>query len=137
MNDMPTPRVDVAKCRMNICMTHVELDGVPADFARTLEREIADLARWKAEALAVEASWDCQAVGKALGLTLGSSIRPAILPAIQKMLANTTADCAEIVKLRTALNRIAHPNTYGTQDVDPRVIARSALLMGFTQAKSG
>lgn len=34
-----TPRTDAEKCRMGICMTSVEVDGVPAAFARTLERE--------------------------------------------------------------------------------------------------
>jgi hypothetical protein len=37
----PTPRTDAEKCKMNICMTSVELEAVPADFARTLERELA------------------------------------------------------------------------------------------------
>lgn len=39
-------------------------------------------------------------------------------------------DCDHIVKLRTALNEIAHPKTYGTTDTDPREIARKALMMG-------
>ena len=37
----------------------------------------------------------------------------------------------EIVRLRTALNHIAHPDTYGTKGEDPRQIARKALLIGF------
>lgn len=38
---LPTPETDAAKCRMNICMTSVELDAVSADFARSLERRLA------------------------------------------------------------------------------------------------
>ena len=51
---VPTPRTDAAKCKMYICMTSVELEAVPADFARTLERELAqaqsELQRYSAEA---------------------------------------------------------------------------------------
>lgn len=36
-----TPRTDAAKCRMNISMTSVELDAVPALFACALETELA------------------------------------------------------------------------------------------------
>lgn len=35
-----------------------------------------------------------------------------------------------IVKLRTALNHIAHPATYGTEGQDPKQIAASALRLG-------
>lgn len=57
MNPTPerteTPRTDAAKCRMNICMTSVELDAVSADFARTLETELnqalESAAFWEAE----------------------------------------------------------------------------------------
>ena len=45
------------------------------------------LAAWKESALAVEASWNCQAVGKLLGLPLGSDIRAGIEPGIRKLLA--------------------------------------------------
>lgn len=45
-------------------------------------KEIAALKSWKVEQLAVEATWDEQAVGKALGLALGSPIRAQILPSI-------------------------------------------------------
>jgi hypothetical protein len=40
-----TPRTDAEKCKMNICMTSVELEAVPADFARTLERELTETER--------------------------------------------------------------------------------------------
>ena len=50
--------------------------------ALTAERD--ELRRWKDEALAVEASWDCQAVGKLIGVPLGQNIRPCIEPAIRR-----------------------------------------------------
>lgn len=45
-----------------------------------------DLARWKAEALAVEEAWNPQAVGELLGLALGSDIRAAIEPGIRRLI---------------------------------------------------
>ena len=46
---------------------------------------IESLSAWKAEQLAVEATWDVQAVGKAIGLPLGSNIRTHILPYIESL----------------------------------------------------
>ena len=46
--------------------------------------KIAALQRWKDEALEVEVSWDCQAVGEAIGIPFGGSIRKGILPFILK-----------------------------------------------------
>jgi hypothetical protein len=62
---------------------------------RAAAKQIEDLRRWKAEALAVEAQWDAQAVGKALGLTLGTPIKAGILPAVEKLKA-------ELASLRNA-----------------------------------
>lgn len=45
------------------------------------------LRAWKDSALAVERSWDCQAVGKLLGIPLGSDIRSQIEPAIRALIA--------------------------------------------------
>jgi chromosome segregation ATPase len=44
--------------------------------------ELADLNRWKQEALVVDREWDAQAVANELNLKLGSSIRASIMPAI-------------------------------------------------------
>lgn len=63
--------------------------------------EIAALQRWKDEALEVEASWDCQAVGKAIGTTLGGNIRKDILPFILKQKAR-------IKELEGALGQIVN-----------------------------
>lgn len=51
-----------------------------------LERERDELRQWKAEQLAVEATWDERKVGKLLNVPLGSTIRLAIQPAIESML---------------------------------------------------
>lgn len=75
-----------------------------------------------------------------------SSQSAVVVPAdfarqLERELATATADLATakervsehsdcIVALRTALNGIAHPVTYKTEDIDPRVIARNALVMG-------
>jgi hypothetical protein len=48
----PTPRTDEAMCRMNIAMTHIEIDGVSAGFARLLETEL-QAERRRGDALAV------------------------------------------------------------------------------------
>jgi hypothetical protein len=47
-------------------------------------KTIAALQQWKDESLEVESSWDCQAVGKAIGIKLGGNIRKGILPFILK-----------------------------------------------------
>jgi hypothetical protein len=74
--------------------------------------QIAALQRWKDESLAVEESWDCQAVGKAIGIKLGGNIREGILPwviaakhAVATLQAITTAQ-TEYNTLELA--RIAH-----------------------------
>lgn len=56
-------------------------------FSAIPDDSFAALARWKEEALAVEAQWDCQAVGKLLDVTLGHHIRPHIEPGIIKLIA--------------------------------------------------
>jgi hypothetical protein len=48
----------------------------------------ADAARaWKESALAVEASWDVQAIARLIGAPLGPDIRAAIQPAIERLKA--------------------------------------------------
>jgi len=53
--------------------------------AQRLSKERDRLAAWKESALSVEATWDVQAVGKALGVGLGKAIHPEILPGIEKL----------------------------------------------------
>lgn len=73
------------------------------------------LARWKAEALAVESEWDPQEVGKLLELPLGASIRPRIAP------------CIHIFK--TALERIVKDGNrpMSMRVASPESIAKKAL----------
>lgn len=81
------------------------------------DREIKGLKAWKTEMLAVESSWDEQAVGKELGLTLGQNIRANILPKIKELkteLANSnTAVCdrqKEVDGLKNAKDRMYREN---------------------------
>lgn len=76
--------------------------------ADALLAEITALRAWKAEALAVEATWDEQAVAKALNMPLGTNVRAAILPGI-------TALRSAAEKAREALASIER--NYPNQDV--------------------
>ncbi len=95
-----------------------------SDFARQLERECkalreenARLLAWKAEQLQVESSWDCQAVGKEIGVTLGHSIRPAILPYLLKV----KAELAEAMRALEGWNSFA----IDAMRADPVMIERA------------
>lgn len=56
-------------------------------FTALPDESFAGLARWKKEALAVEAQWDCQAVGKLIGVKLGDHIRPNIEPKVRELIS--------------------------------------------------
>jgi hypothetical protein len=66
-----------------------------------LEQERDRLAAWKAEAMAVSAQCDIQAVGTLLKVPLGHLIHPAIEPGIRDLLA-------KLDMARTALESITH-----------------------------
>jgi hypothetical protein len=53
----------------------------------TLRKEIEMLKAWKESSLAVESSWDVQAVAQEMGLPLGWPIHSQILPYIQRIRA--------------------------------------------------
>lgn len=57
-----------------------------SDAGAALLKELDELREWKQQALAVEASWDKQAVGRLLRIKLGEDICPAIEPAILSLL---------------------------------------------------
>lgn len=59
-----------------------EVRDILRDLVAEKDAEIERLRQWKEEMLAVEGSWDVQAVGKALRVPLGASIRQQILPSI-------------------------------------------------------
>lgn len=68
-----------------------------------------ELRRWKAEQMAVEATWNPQAVGDALGIVLGAPIRENILPLVEDLkdrLAKAESRVAEAL----AVLDPQHPN---------------------------
>jgi len=71
-----------------------------------LDRENAQLKRWKEEQLAVESTWDEQRVGAALCVEVGKPIRPAIYPAICAILKNRKDLLEENEKLKAQLDII-------------------------------
>jgi hypothetical protein len=56
-----------------------------------LQDEKTQLERWKAEAVAVAASWDVQAVGKLIGAQPGTDICPQIEPFLRAIIAERNA----------------------------------------------
>lgn len=51
---------------------------------RELQDYIVELEAWKAQQLAIEASWNPQKVANLLNIPIGTEIHPNILPAINK-----------------------------------------------------
>lgn len=97
----PTPRTDAESARLFGGKFNMgEICELMEAFARTLERELAQLERWKAEQMAVESAWDCQAVGKLLDLPLGTDIRRNIQPEIERLRARASlaSDLAALVE---------------------------------------
>jgi len=68
----------------------------PTEHLANLNKELAELREWKRQQLEVERQWDCQKVGKLLGVPAGAHVRPHIEPKIAKL-------CEENAKLREAL----------------------------------
>lgn len=71
------------------CFTAFDVHGCAVSIELLIQRDLAAMSKerdelkdWKGSAMQVERSWDCQAVGKLLGLTLGSDIRAGIEPGI-------------------------------------------------------
>lgn len=86
-----------------------------ANAASALLVELQELREWKRSALAVEASWDKQAVARLLGVKLGEDISPAIQPAIEALLERlrkAEADC------KTALNLLENAQVAGREAVE-------------------
>jgi hypothetical protein len=75
-----------------------EVDDLLTAYAASQTAEVERLLQWKREQIAVESSWDAQAVGCVLGIKLGSAIRPNILPGI-------TALKTEVERLTKELER--------------------------------
>ena len=72
-------------------------DGIANDLGKQLEEVIAKLGEaererdecrdWKAQQMAVESQWDCQAIAKMLGAQLGESCRVVIAREVPKLIA--------------------------------------------------
>jgi len=83
--------------------------SLPASDAESnrLRGEVERLQNWKEQALAVEAEWNSQAVGKLLGVPLGHSIRRYVQPAIESLrarVAELEKERDEACKVLTDLN---------------------------------
>lgn len=92
--------------RMDTAETHAQNKTLTRDnpfwspaFESVMRRtaECIELRAWKESVLEVESRWDCQAVGKLLGLTLGSEIRPNIEPKIRELLAERNRLSAQVL----------------------------------------
>lgn len=89
--------------------------------------ELEELRRWKAEGLAVERTWDVQAVGTAIGVGLGGSILPAILPAINALKADNERLRGELDAIHAARGEGPPPNTAPTDGAPARVMLDGVL----------
>lgn len=94
-----TPVIDANEFLMN------DIGGmvVESRFVRPIEQELADLRRWKAEALSVMPP--LQEIGREIGATLGQSIHDKILPELIRRRE-------EIERLREAFKK-PHPASPG------------------------
>lgn len=105
----------------------------------TLTARVAELEAWKAEALAVEAQWDVQAVGRAIAAPLGANIRPRILPAIEALRARVARlegalrdisdhlPCDQPCKMRPAQGKCGECGAYRFETWCAGCVARAAL----------
>lgn len=64
------------------------------------EDELEVLRRWKAEMLAVDATWNDQHVAELMALKVGDNIRPKIAPYIQNLQATLAARAKTMLRLR-------------------------------------
>lgn len=81
-------------------------EWVPYELSEQLETELNTLKQWKDEQLAVEATWDAQAVGNELDLLLGSPTRPQILPAIKMLKAALEREQQDFAALRQMVSEL-------------------------------
>jgi hypothetical protein len=64
---------------------YLEAANAKVEGYQSIEEKLHGLQKWKDEQMAVESSWDCQAVGKMLGMTMGVEIRREIAPKIAEL----------------------------------------------------
>lgn len=80
---------------------------IALELREAMKEEVEQLRRWKTEQMAVESSWDEQAVAKLLGLTLGQSIRPQIQSAIDRLMKERDEARKDAERLASCLSSMA------------------------------
>lgn len=91
-----------------------------------LASEVSRLKAWQDEQLAVESSWDAQAVAKLLGVPLGGDIRKAIQPAIERLKAEAEKVRAET--LETVFQECERLTGLGNEDFDDHLRGANQAL---------
>lgn len=81
-----------------------EADGL-AGILASAQARIAELERWKREALTVFNSYDAQEIGRLLGMTLGTDVMPNIQPAIERLIARVAVLEKALEGARDAVKR--------------------------------
>lgn len=77
------------------------------DCLRGLSDALEAMAGWKMQALALEATWDVQAIGRIIKVPLGANILPAIQPAIEAMAGEVENLKHDIARHMTIANEAA------------------------------
>lgn len=111
------PFIMTIKDTVSLCDFNAAIDR-----AEKAESRCAELEAWKESALAVEASWDCQKVGKLLGMPLGVDIRKNIEPKILELQA-------QLATLRTAAEQ-AREALSTTINFDQKTIEDAKKFVG-------
>ena len=105
----PTPETEIYAAHKNDVYEFVDPEWdwvVSADSARRLERELAELREWKRQQLEVESQWDCQKVGKLLGVPIGAHVRPHIEPKIAKLIRERNEAREQLASEKATRNAI-------------------------------
>ena len=97
---------------------------------RELEAERDELKGWKAEQLAVENTWDAQAVGELIGCKWGDGIREKIEPFIKDIIAERDG-------LKAELERVPVFYQVRCDDIDELRARHAALVDALKLAKLG
>lgn len=99
------------------------------DAGKSLLDELAELRNWKQQALAVEATWDVQEVGKLLSLRLGSPIQANIEPKIRELVKQRD-ELAEALKQIAGKTPGVFPGGTGLAVAHERTAAKALASIG-------
>lgn len=108
-----------------------------ADNWANLARAYLDLDRWKREAIEVESTWDCQAVGNLLRVPLGDPINPAIQPATETMKARIEELEAAIRHLEAACMIGTGPSGFPIETTGEDRLKMCCEILNELKAKGG